>query len=284
MGITSASPAPVVLVSGRAKIIPKGILHAHIMHVRFKPKRYVLRHRLWYLCVPISALSGLNRVMLGYNRARLFSLRDRDYGNGKDPLDVWLGRAFAEAGIEQPAGETILVTLPRVLGFGFNPVSFWLCHDRDGQLRAALAEVNNTFGERHCYLACKGDRSVIGPEDEIRARKVFHVSPFLPVEGEYVFRFIERDDELAIRIDVLRAGTRVMSATINGRFAPLSNKSLAACFVRYPVPAVQVLGFIHYHAMRLYLMGLQVFQKPSPPAAAVSVPLSIGQTQGTSET
>jgi DUF1365 family protein len=272
MGLaTPVSPAPHIDV-GRcgAATLAKSIFHARITHVRFTPKPYVLSHRLWYLAVRLSDLHRLNRFMLGYNRRRLFSLSDSDYGRGKQSLEEWLRKVFEEAGTALPGGEVVLVTLPRVLGIGFNPVSFWLCHDTAGQLIAVVAEVNNTFGERHCYLARNRDGSVITRRDTLRAEKVFYVSPFLPVSGEYNFRFDEQGEKLSIRIDVMRDGARVMCASISGHFSPLSNRALAVCFFRYPMPAVQVIGFIRYHAVRLYMQGVSIFAKPAPPDAIVS--------------
>jgi DUF1365 family protein len=245
-------------------------MHARITHVRFAPKAYALRHKLWYLRIDLRELPRLSRFMLGYNRARIFSLRDRDYGKGEDRLEDWIRHAFADVGAVYPGGHVVLVTLPRIFGIGFNPVSFWLCHDTAGRLSAVLAEVNNTFGERHCYLARNADGAPISAGDAIHAEKVFYVSPFLPANGDYIFHFDERDDRLAIRIEVLREGKRVLSATIAGRFAPLSNAALAGCFLRYPMPAIQVLGFIHYHAARLWMRGLSIVERPAPPAAVVS--------------
>jgi uncharacterized protein len=270
MGVASTDTAAASARDATGTTIARGILHARIMHIRYAAKPYIFRHRLWYLALPISAAPKLDRAMIGYNKIRPFSLRQRDYGTGHEPLEAWVRRAFSEASADMPDGEIVLLTLPRIFGVGFNPVSFWLCHNRDGKLVAALAEVNNTFGERHCYVVRKPDGSTISGGDELHARKVFHVSPFLPVEGDYAFRFSESADELAIRIDLRRAGKRVLTAAINGRFAPLSNRTLLGCFIRYPLPAVQVLGFIHYHAARLYMRGLKYFPKPSPPEALVS--------------
>lgn len=250
--------------------IPKGILYARIMHARFGAKPYVLRHKLWYLHLPLSAAGRLKNWLIGYNRRAVFTLRDKDYGHGAEPLDDWIRHAFSETGTEPPEGDVVLLTLPRVLGFGFNPVSFWLCHDKAQRLIAVLAEVNNTFGDRHCYLVRRHDGAPIAPSDRLVGEKVFHVSPFLPVDGEYAFRFIERADELSIQVDLLRANERVLTATINGRFAELNRATLLKCFFRYPLPTVQVLGFIHVHAMRLWMHGIKPFARPEPPAQFIT--------------
>lgn len=247
------------------------ILHARIVHVRLGPKQYQLAHRLWYLAQPLSALSRLDRPLMRLNRRGMFSLCERDYGDGQGGLKDWVARAFALAGRALPDGEIVLVSLPRTMGFGFNPVSFWLCHDASGALRAVLVEVNNTFGERHCYVASKPDGSIIRAQDLIGAEKVFHVSPFLPVAGRYAFRFAVSGERIAIRVDVYDAeGKRVLITAISGRLAPMTVPAVAAAALRYPLPVAQVVGFIHWHALKLWRSGLAVFSKPAPPAALVS--------------
>lgn len=257
--------------------ILRGIIHARITHVRIQPRRYVLKHNLSYLRIPISALSQIPKTLFGHNRFRLFSVHDSDYGprarqskSAPLPLAAWIASAFESAGQTVPDGEIALVTLPRVLGFGFNPVSFWLCRDARGDLRAILAEVNNTFGERHCYLCRKPDGSIIQPDDEIVAQKVFHVSPFLPVEGDYRFRFKDTSERLTICIDLYRADQHVLRATIAGRYGPLTTRTLASMFLRHPLPTLQVVFLIHYHAAWLFLAGHRLYRKPPAPSALVT--------------
>ena len=251
--------------------IPRAILDARVTHVRHRPKRYALSHRLWYLHLALGDLPRLPRWLMGYNRCALYSINDRDYGDGGRPLAEWITDVFRSAGADPPPDGAIrLLTLPRIAGLGFNPVSFWLCHDRIGALRAVLAEVNNTFGERHCYLCRKADGGVITAQDKITARKVFHVSPFLPVEGTYIFRFAEDEGRLGIFINLVRDGERVMFVSIAGRLVPLTSWALLARFLWVPLPAPFVLFLIHYHAAKLYLRGLKLFAKPPPPAAFVT--------------
>jgi DUF1365 family protein len=250
--------------------IPRGLLQARITHARYAPKPYTLAHDLTYLHVPVAALPHLKRRFLNRNGWGLFALNDRDYGDSKTGIEVWLRAAFHSIGAELPDGEVTLVTLPRVLGFGFNPVSFWLCHDRGGALSAVLAEVNNTFGERHCYLCRKPDGTPIGPDEEIAAEKVFHVSPFFPIDGEYRFRFIEKPDRVSIRVDLYREGRRALSATIGGRLTELTSRALFRNFLRHPFPTLQVVLLIHYHAARLYMRGHRIFSKPAAPGDLVT--------------
>lgn len=250
--------------------IPRGLMESRITHTRHAPKPYTLSHKLTYLHVPLTALPRLKRRFLNRNGWGLFALNDRDYGESGANLESWLKDAFDSVGAPLPGGETTLITLPRVLGFGFNPVSFWLCHDESGSLMAVLAEVNNTFGERHCYLCRKTDGSPIGPDDEMAAEKVFHVSPFFPTDGEYRFRFIEKPERVSIRIELYRNGARALTATITGRFFELTSSALLRSFLRHPFPTMQVVMLIHYHAARLYMRGIKVFSKPDAPYRLVT--------------
>jgi DUF1365 family protein len=252
--------------------LQRSLLDARVVHARFEPKPYSLSHRLTYLYVPLSALSGgLQRPLLSRNRFNLFSLNDRDYGASGTPCEAWIDEVFASAGLDTKSGHTIsLLTLPRVLGFVFNPVSFWFCRDEAGALRAVLAEVNNTFGERHCYLCRKPDGEAITPADEVVAEKVLFVSPFLPVAGHYAFRFNETEDRLSVNINLIQDGRRVMNASIVGRLGPLSSAALARSFARHLIPGLKVLFLIHMHALGLYFSGARALKKPKPPPNLVS--------------
>ncbi len=269
--------------TARGAPIKQGLMRARITHVRYTPKPYALAHRLTYLHIPLSALTDLPRRFLARNGFGLFALNDKDYGQGRTDLAHWVREALASEGVAVPHGEVTLVTLPRVLGFGFNPVSFWLCHDAAGALRVVLAEVNNTFGERHCYLCSKPDGSTISPDEEIVARKVFHVSPFMPVEGQYRFRFIEKPGRLSIRIDLHRDGRRTLSATICGELTDLTSNALFKSFLRHPFPTLQVVLLIHYHAARLYMAGHKLFSKPAAPDHLITSSLPPSPTVKISE-
>lgn len=253
MGVTRGAHA------GHSRlVIERGLFDARITHVRHVRVPYTLSHRLWYLHVPLDALPQLPWPWLAYERPAFARLRDRDYGRGTGPIRDWIDQTLRTAGLEPANWQIRLVTLPRIAGLSFNPVSFWLCHDRDDNLRAVLAEVNSTFGERHCYLCRKADGGSIGPQDQISARKLMYVSPFIAVEGTYVFRFQEAVDHLGIYISLRRGDETILFASIVGRLLPLTAKAVRARLCRQPLPALWVLILIHLHAARLYLRGLRV--------------------------
>ncbi|WP_172326959.1 DUF1365 family protein [Mangrovicoccus sp. HB161399] len=205
------------------------------------------------------------------NRANLVSLQDRDHGGapGKGRGVAWLREVLAAHGLDACDGRILLAAQPRVLGHVFNPVSFWLCHDREGRLRAVVPEVSNTFGDRHSYLVHHPDQRPIGPQDRLEARKIFHVSPFLPVEGGYAFRFDIRPDRIGIWIDYRSEKGRLF-ATLTGRRAPLTSRGILAMCLRRPFGSRRVLGLIYWQALKLRLKGAGWHVRPEPPAEEVS--------------
>jgi DUF1365 family protein len=206
------------------------------------------------------------------NGANLFSLRDSDHGgspkNGSGA--AWARDILRDAGLDDVAnGQILLLAQPRVLGHVFNPVSFWLIHDRDGVLRVVIAEVSNTFGDRHSYLVHHDDLSPIRRDQTLRARKIFHVSPFQPIEGGYAFRFDIRDDRIGVFIDYAspRGG---LIATLTGKRKPLTNGAILRAALRRPFGSRRVLGLIHWQALKLWWKGARFHSRPKPPAQEVS--------------
>ncbi|MFC3183098.1 DUF1365 domain-containing protein [Cypionkella sinensis] len=203
------------------------------------------------------------------NRANLTSLHDSDHG-GPPKLGrgvAWVRDVLAEQGLP-PTTEILLLAQPRVLGHVFNPVSFWLCSDASG-LRVVIAEVTNTFGQRHSYLCHRDDLAPLGREDTVMARKIFHVSPFQPVEGSYRFRFDVAADRIGIWIDY-SAGENGLIATLTGRRVPLTNRAILAACLRRPFGSRRVLTLIHWQALKLWWKGARYRSPPVPPGDEIS--------------
>ena len=203
------------------------------------------------------------------NRGGLVSLHDRDHGGapGQGRGAAWVREVLAEAPVEVARIE--LLAQPRVLGHVFNPVSFWLVRDGGGALRVVIAEVTNTYGDRHSYLCRNADWSPISREDRIEAEKIFHVSPFQPVGGGYRFRFDICDERIGIWIDYA-AGNGGLLATLAGRRAPLTNAGMIAAMMRRPFGSRRVLGLIHWQALKLWWKGATFRNRPEPPMEDVS--------------
>ena len=205
------------------------------------------------------------------NARNLTALYDLDHGGapGQGRGVPWAREVLAAHQLDLCEGQILLLAQPRVLGHVFNPVSFWLCHGRDGALRAVIAEVSNTYGDRHSYLCHHPDQRPITPHERLRACKIFHVSPFQPVGGDYSFRFDIRDDRVGVWID-FRVGPERLYATLTGRRAPLTNRAILWAALRRPLGSRRVLGLIHWQALVLWWKGAQWHNRPQPPADEVS--------------
>ena len=207
------------------------------------------------------------------NGFSLLSVRHADHGaRDGSALGPWLRRLLADAGLPAASAHRItLHTFPRVLGLGFNPVSFWLCRDAQHQVRALLAEVNNTFGEHHSYLVARADGGPVQHDDLLEARKVFHVSPFFPVQGRYTFRIRASGTDLQVRIDYRDGAGRGLFAYLHGTPQVLSTGALLRAFVQHPLQTVTIVSRIHVHALRLWRKGVLFHKKPHAPTKEISV-------------
>ena len=190
--------------------------------------------------------------LFGRNRANLMSLQDKDHGGalGAGQGAAWVRAVLQEHGLAQPQ-KIMLLAQPRMLGHVFNPVSFWLCYDAEAALRVVIAEVSNTFKQRHSYLCYHDDLRPITGAQTLSAQKIFHVSPFQPVAGAYTFRFNVSADTIKIVIDYNR-GAGGLVATLTGKRKPLSNRAILRAAVRRPFGSRRVLALIHWQALKLW--------------------------------
>lgn len=251
------------------------ICFGQVRHRRLRPYANAFAYRSFYLRLPLRSMGqgGFGCALIARNRFNLLSFFDVDHGDGRQPLLGWIDTILAGEGIHDADGEMWLQAMPRVLGFVFNPVSFWFCHRADGALRAVLCEVRNTFGERHCYLLDNG--GVIGNGAELSARKVFHVSPFCRVEGSYRFRFSRSGpagagERTLARIDHEDADGLLLQTSLSGQASTLSAVAIARAFFGYPLMTLGVVARIHLQALRLWLRRVPFHSKPAPPEHEVS--------------
>ena len=248
------------------------IVDATVVHRRQRPRENAFRYRVAYLCLDLGTLETAAGRWLKLDRPGLVSFRRADHGarDGGD-LKAWLHRILAKHGLAEVCdGEVTLMTMPRMLGYVFNPVSFWFCRDRAGALRAVLCAVNNTFGESHCYLVHHDDHGAIGPETWLDGHKVFHVSPFLPVDGHYQFRF-RLDDQIA-HVDVNYHDDQglMLATSVAGRREPLADRTVVRRFLCNPTMTLGVVLRIHWQALQLWRKRAKFYRKPDPPSQLVS--------------
>lgn len=240
-----------------------------VRHTRLRPRQHGFVYDNYFLMLPMRALQQPGGAgALAINRPAALSFFDCDHGDGRGPQQGgalgWLQDMLQSQGILDVDGEIWLHTYPRVLGYTFKPVSFWYCHKADGSLRAIVVEVNNTFGERHCYLL---DQPRYG--QELLADKCFHVSPFCRVEGRYRFRFMrsQRDgrDRTVARVDHDDAQGPLIQTSVSGSLQPATAEALRRALWRYPAMTLMVMARIHWQALQLWLKRVQFFSKPPAP-------------------
>lgn len=238
-----------------------------VRHARLRPVRRAFAYPTFFLLLPMRELRANGSGALARNRRAAIAFHDSDHGDGRGDALAWLDETLRREGIADADGEAWLHCYPRVLGFAFKPVSFWYCHRADGTLRAVLVEVNNTFGERHCYLL---DAPAWGAEQV--ARKVFHVSPFCPVEGRYRMRFLlaPQRRRTVVRIDYDDASGALLQTSVSGELRPATAAALRAALWRQPLLTLGIVARIHWQALRLWLRRVPFFPKPRPPAGLLS--------------
>ena len=244
-----------------------------VRHRRLRPVGNAFSYPTCFLMLPMRHLRTHGSDPLAVNRPGLLSFHDRDHGDARDAKFggalAWLDGLLHDAGIRDATGEAWLQTYPRVLGHTFKPVSFWYCHTERGELRAIVVEVNNTFGERHCYLL---DHPAYG--QELRANKFFHVSPFCSTEGQYRFRFMRahRDDgeHVVARVDHDDAGGPLIETSLSGTLQAVDRASLRRALLRHPALTLGVVARIHWQALKLWLRRVPFHAKPAPPTDLVT--------------
>ncbi len=241
-----------------------------VRHTRLRPARHGFAYPTYFLMLPMRALREAPSPALRRNRFGLISFHDLDHGDGRADSLAWLEELLAREGIADADGEVWLHAYPRVLGYTFKPVSFWYCHRADGSLAAVVVEVNNTFGERHCYLLA-GAGLAFGRE--LHASKVFHVSPFCEVHGDYRFRFMRTGGDsprTVARIDHHDDAGLLIETSVSGRLAPLTAASARAAFFGMPLMTLGVVARIHWQALRLWGKRVPFVHKPPPPTSFVT--------------
>lgn len=245
-----------------------GLYDCEVVHQRLSPKRHGFKYRLFFFDLDLEELPQLHRSLrlFSHRRFNLYTFRDSDHldvGAGPDlraNLAKWLG----EKGVDLTSGMRVrLVTLPRILGYIFNPVCFYFLYDETDRPTHVVVEVCNTFHELKPYL-------IESPEKpdffRLTTPKNFYVSPFTSLTAEFDFRVKVPDgDGIEIHIDDLENGEPILVSWIRGERKELTDARLAWYSVRYPFLTLLVIVRIHWQALRLWLKKLPVFRKSADP-------------------
>jgi DUF1365 family protein len=236
-----------------------------VFHKRARPRAHALRYRIFMLLLDLDELDDLFARLRWLRRGRLglasFNAGDHGDHRGGD-LGAYVAERLGEAGLE-PGGPVRLLCMPRILGYGFNPLSLYFCHGRDGVLNAILYEVRNTFGQDHGYL-------IAVPEDEGPVRqtapKRFFVSPFMDMDLTYRFTVSPPAEGIAVRVEVLDDQGVVLTAGFSGRRSPLTDTGLLSALIRHPLLSFGVMAAIHWEALKIFAKGVGLRSRPPAPA------------------
>ena len=249
-----------------------------VIHRRLRPKRHYLRYAAFWMLIDLDELGELDRRLRLFSRGRFnaMSFFDTDHGEQtREPLRQQVERHLVAAGIDLAGGTVRLLCMPRIFGYGFNPLSIYFCYRRDGALAALLYEVRNTFGERHSYLI---PVEQAGGTVRQSCDKCFYVSPFMDMRMRYEFRVVPPQRNVSVVVSAGDMQGPTIVASLAGRRAALTDAALLRLLLRMPFLTVKVMAAIHWHALKMWLKGFALQPRPPKPALPVTTVRAREQT------
>lgn len=243
------------------------LYRGEVTHRRLRPKPHGLRYRVFWMLLDLAEIDGLDRRsrLFSRNRFNWLSFYDRDHGDGsgaalRPQIEAYLQRA----GVGIGDGPIRLLTMPRVLGYVFNPISLYYCHQADGRLAAMVYEVTSTFGVRHAYVIPAPAEDQAAGVIRQGAAKALYVSPFMGMEMDYAFRGHVPGARLDLTIDGIDAEGLLITAVMAAERRPLEDRDLLAAAVALPFMTLKVMAAIHWEAMKLWIKGVRLTRQPLP--------------------
>lgn len=238
------------------------LIKGEIMHHRFFPKKNSFKYDSIYISFPISCINQLKNKLFSFNKFNLFSFYNKDYNqNNSKYLTNWLQDILQKNQINN-IRNIILFTHPRILGYVFNPVSFWLCLDNNNDLIAVLSEVSNRNKQKHNYLCVKENIEPINSNEWLEAKKEFYVSPFMEIEGKYKFKFERKENKMNFYINYLVDGKLKLSTYLKCNFIEFNARNLIINFCKIPFATFKTTILIHYQALKLFSKKIKFYKCP----------------------
>jgi len=266
----SRPPSPVRFSPGE----DDGSLYVgEVVHQRTANFDHRLSYGLYMLLLDIDRVEETTRGLrlLNHGRLGLMSFSARDHGDRTTtPLRQQIETHLSDAGIDIESGAIRLLTMPRILGYGFNPISVYFCQSPDGSIAALVYEVTNTFHERHSYVVALPDDRPPGPIRQTTEKRFF-VSPYMDMAVTYDFTVRPPGEAVSVVVTVRRGDTPILTASFAGRRRPLTDAQLLRAFVTHPLLTWKVTAGIHWEALKMMLKGARYRDRGASPGHPVTV-------------
>ncbi|MDF3819886.1 DUF1365 domain-containing protein [Leptospira sp. 96542] len=240
---------------------------ADVFHTRTFPKQNHFHYQIFNFYLDLEEIDQLVKLSAFFSRNKwnLFSFYDKDHlFFGKNNVYENVKCFLRESGVQEPIGKVFLLTNLRILGYVFNPVSFYFCYSENGKLICSIPEVGNTFGEIRPYIGLPFEKNIgtiASPEVHLEVKKEFYVSPFIGLESYFDFRLNAPNDKLQIGVDSYEDGKRTLTTSFIGKKISFSNKNLLKLFAQFPFVTVKIIVLIHYQAFKLWVKKIPYIKK-----------------------
>jgi len=251
---------------------PASLYFGRVMHTRSRPRVHRFTYKVFSMLIDVDRIeeAGRRSRLFSIDRFNLFSFHRKDHGaRDGSSLREHIDGLLKDADLPPPS-RIQLLCYPRILGYVFNPLSVYYCHDAQSRLMALVYQVHNTFGGAHSYVAPVDEAETSGRITRQSRDKHLHVSPFVGMAASYDFSLNDPAETLAVHIRESDENGPFLLATFDGQAKPFTTRMLAIAFVRYPLMTLKVMGAIHYEALRLWLKGVPFFRSPATAPALSS--------------
>jgi hypothetical protein len=241
------------------------LIYANVVHQRNIPKINKFLYKVFYICFDISKINSLSKNFFSINKFNILSFYQKDHGkrDGSN-IESWIRNLLIERNLNDQVKRIFLFTHPRILGYVFNPVSFWFCVDEDHNLRAVLFEVNNTFNQYHSYLVYNENHEIINHNQWFECDKKFYVSPFFEIIGKYKFRVNFSPNKIAVWIDYFIEGEKnLLTSVTSYEIFPYTESRIAPIIFKSPLLIFKVIFLIHWQALKLFLKKIKFVTNPN---------------------
>jgi len=257
------------LKNSKLKVMNSCIYKATVMHNRLAPKPHRFHYNVFMFYIDLDEIEQLTKklFLFSHNRFNYFSFKDKEHLQLSNEANIstkeQIVNYIKQNGVTESISKIMLLTNLNVLGYNFNPVSFYFCFDKLDQPLCSVAEVSNTFREMKPYFL--GQDRFEGSAFKLQTTKYFYVSPFIDHDADFDFNLSIPGEKLNIRIDDFKDEKRFFISTLTGTKKPLSNANLVWYALRFPLITLRIIGLIHWNALRLWLKKVHFHKKASNP-------------------